>query len=468
MNENELNLARQVFSRVIAQLNGSSDQVVNYLPPEALAKELNLKLSAQPVTNQELVSFLDLYIKYSVNTSHKQFFNQLWSGFSFPSWISQMVTSALNTSMYTYEVAPVATLMERYFVKHIGQLVGFSKPSGLLTSGGSQSNLHALLMARNFSSPEASAHGMYDQKKLVIFTSEAAHYSIEKSAHILGLGKNQVVKVEVNAKGEMLPSDLATKIEQSLKRGDRPACVVATSGTTVEGAFDPLETIGKIARHHQMWFHVDAAYGGSVLLSDNQKHLMKGIEFADSLTWDFHKMLSVNLPCSLLLFNNQESLDSSVRTDGDDYIFHQGEEASYDLGPQSLQCGRSVDILKIWLFWNQSGKKGLAEQVNRLFELTKYAESIVVKNPKLRLSVERSSINLCFQFISQKYQSGEINVLIRDEIKKRGLALVNYASLNGQKFIRLAITNPQLSEADLDQFFDFVVKEGERIESAAP
>jgi glutamate/tyrosine decarboxylase-like PLP-dependent enzyme len=355
--------------------------------------------------------------------------------------------------------------METELIKKMGAICGFENPEGLLLSGGSNGNLQAMMIARNRALPNLKKEGFSDSTRLTAFVSEESHYSFEKNANILGLGTESVRKVKTNDMGEMIPSELAIAIEISLQQGQRPFFVGATAGTVVKGAFDPLEKIVPITQQYNLWLHVDGSFGGSILLSPKYRILMQGLEKADSFVWNAHKLMGLPIICSILLVREQGHLLRTNSVEGADYIFHDEVYGTFDLGSKSMQCGRKVDSLKLWLAWKYYGDKGYTQRINRIFELAAYAEEIVKKNPALELMVPRSSVNICFRYLpSQRNDLNQFNLKLREDLARSGKSMVNYAHLDKNLVIRLVITNPELTNEDIDLFFDNVIQTAKSLE----
>ena len=238
--------------------------IAHRLDPAELKAQLSLELPAEGKALSALKTDIAQYLTYAVKTAHPAYFNQLWGGFNAACFMGDMLTSAANTSMYTYEVAPVATLIEKTLIAKMGHLVGFSAPEGQFTTGGSNGNLMALAMARHQAVPNLKQTGMVNGLQLVAFVSEDAHYSFDKAAQLLGLGSDQVWKVPVDAQGKMIVAQLETLIQQARGQGAQPFFVAGTAGTTVRGAYDPFAEIAQVAQREKLWFHVDGAWGAGV------------------------------------------------------------------------------------------------------------------------------------------------------------------------------------------------------------
>jgi len=436
---------------------GSSNNtpVVQYLDHETLKSELNLSIGHEGVSFEEILKEIEKYLKFSVNTSHSQFFNQLFSGFNLPAFAGDVCASLTNTTMATFEAAPVATLIEETLVRKMCRLMGFDGGEGILVSGGSQANMIATLCARNSTVPQIKHSGLNRDKKLVMFVSDQSHYSFFNAANIIGIGTKNVMKVKSDSHGRMIPGELEKAIKKTIQAGSIPFFIGATSGTTVLGSFDPLHAIAPIAQKYNIWFHVDACFGGSVILSSKYRHLLAGCEQADSIAWDPHKMMSIPLICSVILVKKKGTLYKTCSASGTEYLFHSQKDSLHDLGRMSLQCARRVDALKLWLAWKFHGDKGYDRIITNLFNLADYATKFVNKHRKLELLAPRNSVSVCFRYVVEKgIQSNHFTIMLRDQLHKTGKSLVNYASLHDHSAIRLMVTNPYLTTKDIDHFFN--------------
>jgi glutamate/tyrosine decarboxylase-like PLP-dependent enzyme len=455
-------LDQRIIDIVNTYLKSNADPesvVTHHLLPGELLSKMDLILPEEGCSLEDLYKALDQYLTFSVRTGHRQFFNQLWSGFTLPGFLGEMIASLANTSMYTYEVAPVATLMEKELIKKLGGFCGFENPEGLFVTGGSNGNLQAMMIARNRTVPHIKMEGYRNAPELVAFVSEEAHYSFEKSANVLGIGSANLRKIKTDAIGRMIPEEFALAIEEILRQGKRPFFVGATAGTTVKGAFDPLGEIAQIAKQHDLWFHVDGALGGTVILSPRHRGLLDGLNKADSFSYNAHKLMGLPLICSVLLVRERGHLLSTNSVSGADYIFHDEAFGSHDLGPISLQCGRRVDALKLWLSWKFYGDLGYAERIDRFFELAAFAESIVDKTPSLELMAPRASVNICFRYLPDNSEDiDRFNLRLREELARSGKSLVNYARLGENVAIRLVIANHELTREDISLFFDNLIQ----------
>ena len=440
--------------------------VAQPLDPATLSDRLSLDLPIEGTSLEELQTDIANYLNNAVKTAHPAYFNQLWGGFSSPCFMGDMLGSATNTSMYTYEVAPVATLIEKTIIAKMGKLVGFSDPEGQFTTGGSNGNFMAMAIARHKAIPALKHEGMTQSPKPIAFVSADSHYSFAKAAYLLGLGTAQLWAVPVDKDGKMLVAELESLIAKARSQGALPFFVAGTAGTTVRGAYDPFPEIAAVAQREGLWFHIDGAWGASVLLSQTHRHLMQGAELADSVVWDAHKMMGMTLMCSMLLVKQRGMMLNTFSTDGTDYLFHAEEEDPIDLGHSTMHCGRRVDALKLWLTWKHLGDRGWEELIDRYFTLAARAEAIVNAHDCLKLVTPRESLNLCFQYIPQNSQHtpNEMTLKIRQALWSEGVAMVNYAQIDDMVVFRLVTCNNQTSLEDIERFFDGLMAIAQRLE----
>tara|TARA_R110000868_G_scaffold180754_1_gene421413 strand:+ start:10065 stop:11474 length:1410 start_codon:yes stop_codon:yes gene_type:complete len=435
--------------------------VVQYEYAKDLVEKLDLELRKQGVDDSTLKKDLNDFLHYSVRTSHPNFHNQLYGGFNLWAFFGEILTALTSTSMATFEIAPVATLMEQTLVNKMSALIGFRANQnevgeGIMLTGGSNANMVAMLAARNCAFPESKTQGA--KSGLIAFCSKEAHYSFSKAANILGLGTDNLWQVESDDQGAMLASDLEKQIEKAKSLGLTPYFVGATAGTTVKGAFDPFEAIAKICQGHNLWFHVDGAWGGSVALSPTHRKLLKGAELADSFTWDAHKLMHIPLIASFILFKKAGTLKHSHGGGGDTYIFHEYDNKNWDTGPSSLQCGRRVDALKVWLSWRALGDDGYAKVIDQHFEIAAKVEQEIKLRPQFKLMFKRHFLNICFQVNSPNGESQkDFNITLRNKIIKQGKFLVNFSWQGDEPFFRLIVANPASSVDDYLALLDELI-----------
>ncbi|XP_045656916.1 cysteine sulfinic acid decarboxylase isoform X2 [Ursus americanus] len=456
-------LLRDVFGIVVDEVirkgTSASEKVCEWKEPEELKQLLDLELRSQGEASEQILARCREVIRYSVKTCHPHFFNQLFSGLDPHALAGRIVTESLNTSQYTYEIAPVFVLMEEEVLKKLRALVGWSSGDGVFCPGGSISNMYAVNLARYQRYPDCKQRGLRALPPLALFTSKECHYSIKKGAAFLGLGTDSVRVVKTDERGKMIPEDLERLISLAEAEGAVPFLVSATSGTTVLGAFDPLEAIADVCQRHGLWLHVDAAWGGSVLLSQTHRHLLDGIQRADSVAWNPHKLLTAGLQCSALL----------LRDTSQDKFY----DVALDTGDKVVQCGRRVDCLKLWLMWKAQGGQGLERRVNQAFALAWYLVEELKKREGFELVMEPEFVNVCFWFVPPSLRGkkespdygerlSKVAPVLKERMVKEGSMMIGYQPHGTRgNFFRMVVANPALTRADMDFLLDELERLGQ-------
>lgn len=408
--------------------------------PAHLAAALDLALPDAGLPLAEVMARLRAVLLATPSSSSWRFLNQLFAGREPAATAAAMLTPLVNISMYTFKAGGAQILVERELLHRMGRAAGFTAGEGAFTPGGSFANFLALVLARNEALPGSRETGLAGAR-LVAYTSAEGHYSVPKNAGLAGIGRLNVREVSVDARGRMLPEVLAASIAADLDTGFQPFFVNATAGTTVRGAFDPLPEIADVARAARLWLHVDAAFGGSLLLSPEHRHLLAGCERADSLAWDPHKMMGVPLQSSVLLLARRgllaRNLDESA-----DYLF-QADPDELNPGRRSLQCGRPNDALKLWAAWQRLGNDGWAARLGRQMALARRAAERIAADPELRLAEEPPSLNVCFEV------RGRSSDAVCDRLDRDGVLKIGHGIVNGRRTIRLVCSNADLGDDDL-------------------
>jgi glutamate/tyrosine decarboxylase-like PLP-dependent enzyme len=438
-------------------------------PPHSLGKTTDLKLPLEGRGLEAALDDIESVLRHSVRTTAPGFMNPLWGGLSIASIAGEMVTAATNTAMYTYEIAPIATLIESTILKRMAELADFGTSQGTLTTGGSNGNLLGMLCARQAKLP-LSSHSGFDGTNMVAFVSEESHYSFVIASNVIGIGQSNLIKVRCNAEGQMLPEALDEEIKRALANDQVPFAVLATSGTTVRGSFDPLRDIASVANKHNLWMHVDAAWGGSCLFSSRYRSLMDGIELADSFCWDAHKMMGIPLICSAFIVKDAEIL-RAVCSNGQTahYLYHD-TGADIDLGRFSLQCGRRNDALKLWLAWREIGDAGWASMLERFMDLADYLQQRVENHDALEMVSDRMWTNVCFRYVGQSAENelNQINAELRERLVQDRRFMVSRSTVDEKIILRSVIANRNITESSLDAFLERVVSLGKDIERGLP
>lgn len=426
--------------------------------PNALKSKLSLELGKQGVGWQELSSILNEIEKNSISTDSVYFMNQLFAGVVPESLLSEQSLARTRTTLATFEASPALSLVEAEVVQKLGALAGWTTPEGVTVPGGSAANFMALHCARQNRFPQAKSKGLFASTQLRVFCSSDAHYSIKKACIALGFGSDSLISVKTDATGKMDCHDLTQQIQHCLSKNEVPLMVCATAGTTVYGAFDPIDQLADICEQHQIWLHVDGAWGGPALFSEKLRPLMNGIERADSLTFDAHKLFGAGLTCTSFVTRHPQILLQANDVSGAEYLFHNNSDM-VDRGRLSWQCGRPAEALNFWTIWKSYGTSGLGDFVNRLLSVKNESLQWISHQPRLKLLADPDYLNICVQIIPPSERQSEIKTwsrYVRDELKRKNLCMVNYSTdANGLCFLRLILAHPQIQTAEVQQILQW-------------
>ena len=351
------------------------------------------------------------------------------------------------------------TVIEEAVTRAFAEQFGFIGPNagGVSQPGGSGANLTALVVARNSKFPSTKVEGL-QSRRLVLFTSAHGHYSFEKAAQICGLGSHAAKSVPVDEEGRMKTSELRRMLHEARTAGETPFFVNATAGTTVLGAYDPLSKVADICQQEDLWFHVDGSWGGSVVFSNRHKHKLKGVERADTLAVNPHKMLGAPVTCSFLLTNDLKRFHAA-NTVAAAYLFHTDEPAAmvddrekgesfrqWDLADLTLQCGRKGDALKLAMAWKYYGSEGMAARIDHAFSVAEDLARRVEGSADLILvsPIPPPCLQVCFYFALNGREGSETeNSKMTEEIASDLLGrnfLVDYAPGPNGLFFRAVVS----------------------------
>nr|WP_321222107.1 aminotransferase class V-fold PLP-dependent enzyme [uncultured Psychroserpens sp.] len=421
-----------------------NNPVATPIDTSKLYETLDISLNENPTIDQDFIAALKGIIKSTPKTASTSFFNQLFGGRIDRATLGDLLAVMLNNSMYTYKVAGPQVGIEKTILHTICNMIGYPDTAdGTFAPGGSMSNYMAVLMARDKYNPKARNEGI--SNKMTLYTSAASHYSIAKNASFIGVGRDQVRAIKTNDKGQMQAKDLDQQIAKDIDLGFQPFFVNATAGTTVLGAFDDVEQISKVCKKHDLWLHLDGAYCGAVIFSDDYKHLVKGIEHTNSFSVNAHKMLGTPLSCSIIVTKEKKHLHQSFSNDAE-YLYQTNDD-DFNLGKTSLQCGRRNDALKFWTLWKSIGHKGLKTIVNHQFNLAKFARDYINQHPDYTLYSFEDSISVCFNY--KNIPANKLCTALYEDAQ----LMVGFGNFNNKEFVRMVTINSQLQEKDIVNFF---------------
>jgi L-2,4-diaminobutyrate decarboxylase len=382
---------------------------------------------------------------------------------------AEVVISALNQSMDSFDQAPIATVVEQKMIRWLCSETGLpAAADGTFTTGGSQSNYMGLLLARdafllkhwNWSARKSGLPP--EGLRMRILCSDAAHFTVEKSASQLGLGTDAVVRIDVDKHFRIKPASLSSAMDALKRDGLLPMAIVATAGTTDFGSIDPLPEIAAFAREAHAWLHVDAAYGGALLFSAQHRHRLAGIENADSVAIDFHKLFWQPIPCSAFLVLDACRFDPiKLYADYLNPEFHE-DEGIPNLVTTSLLTSRRFDALKLWISFQALGREKLAAMIDRTIALANHAATVIRGARDLELACEPQLSTVVFRYVPSRAESDtdRINTEIRQTLFHRGVAVIGHTRVRGRKYLKLTCMNPAATEADMEGLIELTRSQG--------
>jgi L-2,4-diaminobutyrate decarboxylase len=449
--------------RVSSFLN-NTEKPFSGIKPAALLAQFNEIDFDTPLPDYEsLLEEVDtLYIKHATAFHLPQYIAHLNCPVVIPALAAEVIISAINSSQDTYDQSAGGTFMERKLIDWTAEQIGFGKSSdGVFTAGGSQSNMMGLLLARDYYALEFMQHNIKldgnpaAASKFRVFVSEKAHFSNQKNASLMGLGEQSIVMVKTDSRFRMDTVALETAILREKELGNIPVAIVATAGTTDFGNVDPLKEIGRIAQQYQLWFHVDAAYGCGLLLSDKYKYLLDGIALSDSVTVDYHKSFFQPISSSAFIVKNK--LHLNLIKHHADYL--NPKEQDYDELPAQInksvtQSTRRFDALKLWFTLRLMGKQQLGAYTDTIIETTEKAACMIEEDGEFDLLSHSDLGVLVFRYKS----SCAVNQHIKRKLFFSGEILLASTKVNGEYYLKFTILNPLTTIDDIQQMLK-VIKE---------
>lgn len=387
------------------------------------------------------------------------------------------VGAVTNQVMAIYEMGPWASAVEACLVDELGRRIGW-KPgqfSGMITHGGSLANLTALLTARNVSLGDSWERGTARKDRAPVLVAHAeAHYCIARSAGILGLGTDNVVRAKLDERRRIDPNRLDDTLRE-LRGTNRPiVAVVACACATPVGAFDPLLDIAEVCRRHNVWLHVDAAHGGAACFSERYRHLVDGLDRADSLIWDAHKMLFVPALCAFVFLRDQRHRFEAFRQDAP-YLFDPSAPglADYDSGLKTIECTKRAAAYGLWGVWTLFGPRLFADLVDVTFDMGRqFYEKLSAADDFEPLNDPQCNI-VVFRHVPDALRAappervGAFQLELRRQVIESGRFYLVPTQKDGVAALRATIINPLTEPHHLDALLDALRETGRRLLSNA-
>lgn len=384
-----------------------------------------------------------------------------------------LVGSITNQCMAIYEMGPWATAVEHAVVGAVGERLGFEpgRFAGLVTSGGSVANLTGLLTARNVTLGNAWSAGLAGRRPAPVLVAHAdAHYSVTRSAGILGLGTDRVVSAALDERRRMDPNQLQETLSDLRSRGIPIIAVSAAACATPIGAFDQLADIAEVCRRHEVWLHVDAAHGGALAFSARHRHLLNGVEMADSVVCDAHKMMFVPALCAMLFYRNREHRIATFHQDAP-YLFDPSvpDLRDYDSGVVNLECTKRAAAFGAWGVWSLFGPQLFTDLVDVTIDLAQKFHTMLAAAEDFEPLHEPQCNIVAFRYLPLELRGAPaarvdaLQLRLRRAVIESGEFYLVQSRIDGRPVLRTTMMNPLTTEDDLRGLLDCLRRYGARL-----
>ncbi|GAB4287001.1 MAG: aspartate aminotransferase family protein [Oscillatoriaceae cyanobacterium] len=411
-------------------------------------------------------------VRHSVAVSHPRCIAHLHCPPLIPALAAEMLIAATNQSLDSWDQSPAATVLEMQVIQWLCGEFGYDAGAdGVFTSGGTQSNFMGMLLGRDAYVKSRFNWSVQQQglppeaHQFRILCSEVGHFTIRQACAHLGLGEQAVVKVKTDKNYRLSTSALVVELEKLHEQNLLPIAIAATAGTTDFGSIDPLAELGEIAQKWGLWLHIDAAFGGALVMSDRHRHQLAGIAHADSITVDFHKLFYQPISCGAFLLKDKTNLDL-IKLHAD-YLNPETNEAQGipDLVTKSVQTTRRFDALKMWISLQALGREGFSQIIDTTIELAAATAQLIAADALLELAHEPAINAVVFRYLPSKVAARDsINSQIRAQLLQQGAAVIAQTRINGETYLKFTLLNPRTTLTDITDILTTIKQLGRELE----
>jgi len=439
-----------------AQKGGSDLPVMPSYEPDALHEEYRLdKIKSPDLFSRVLAD--------SIHVHHPRYVGHQVCPPIPMTALAGLIGDLLNNGMGVYEMGQAANAIEREVVRNVAQQMDMGpEAGGFLTSGGTLGNLTALLTARSLKA-DTRVWTEGHTEKLALMVSEQAHYCVDRAVRILGWGEEGIIKVPVDSDYRMRTDQLPELFRQAEDRGIRVIAVVGSACSTATGSFDDLEAIAEFCRKEDLWFHVDGAHGGALAYSSKYRSRIRGIERADSVVMDFHKMLLTQALTTALIYRNHRHAYATFQQKAE-YLWSRQEAPEwFNPAKRTFECTKVMMGLRPYLLLHTYGPQIFDQYLTRVMDLTRAFADLVRKEPHFELALDPQCNILCFRFRKEGMEmeaNNELNSTIRQEIIDSGKFYLVQTQLQGTLWLRCTFTNPFTTVEHFSALLEEIRKRG--------
>jgi L-2,4-diaminobutyrate decarboxylase len=440
-------LGHQLIDYLADYLKNGTEKANVWKDPEERLKDWSV--SPQ---NLEPFEFFKTIIENSVHLHNPKYMGHQISPPLPVATLAGLVSDFLNNGMGVYEMGTVSTTLEKQIITHLAQKIGYpSEADGFLTSGGTLANFTALLTARAILAPTDVWQSGHTQK-LGLLVSEQAHYCVDRAARMMGWGEDGIIKVPSDDQFKIKPTELENAFQRAQEKGIHVIALIGSACSTSTGSFDDLNALGHFAHKNNLWFHVDAAHGGPLIFSDQYKHLLNGIEKADSIAMDFHKMLMTPALITALIYKNG---DHSYRTFAQkaQYLWKDNYQKEwFNLARRTFECTKSMMSIKVYAIMQTFGTQIFSDSIDQVHQNAQNFCKFIQSNSNFELLITPETNIVCFRFKPYEMSITELNTLnerIRNFILLDGEYYIVQTMLEGNLWLRVTLSNPLTTDSEL-------------------
>lgn len=449
-------MGHQLVDQLADYLNnikaGKNKAVMRWLTPD----EQYEKWKDYHLKDNNFNTFIGDLIEWSNHLHHPKYMGHQVSAPLPISALSAMVTALLNNGMAIYEMGPVSSALEKWIVEQFSTQIGYGKNGdGFLTSGGTLATLTALLAARQIKG-ENNIWKNGNEDNLAVIVPSEAHYCIDRAVRIMGFGEKGIIKVPVSDNFQLRTDLLPNYLYQAKKEGKKVIALSANACSTSTGIYDNLEEVGQFCREHNLWFHVDAAHGGGAIFSKKYKHLLKGIEKADSVIIDLHKMLMNPALATMVMFKDGQNSYQTFNQKAQ-YLWDKHEDEEwFNYAKRTFECTKLMMSVKFYSIINEYGFEIFDQNVGMLFDLAKMFSELIKSRSQFELAVEPMSNIVCFRIVNKvtDQENNQLNSRIRKMLLEDGEFYIVQTEINDRIYLRVTLMNPLTGEQQLSELLN--------------
>jgi glutamate/tyrosine decarboxylase-like PLP-dependent enzyme len=449
-------MAQAAIDRIAEYFNTlGCEPIVRPTTAAALRESLDEPLPQEGCDFAAILDRLESTVfRYSRHNAHPGFFGYISSPGTPVNAVGSLIRSALNINVTCWRSAPAGTEMEHVVIRWLREILGMPAGAGLLTSGGSMANLAGLAAARSAKAPGNVIRDGLSGRPMCVYVSSEGHFSIAKAAGMLGLGERNVRMVRTDDRLRIDRDDLSRLVEADRAAGAIPFCVVANAGTTATGAVDPIAALAEFAEREGLWLHVDAAYGGMAALAPSARHLLAGIERADSVALDPHKWMYLPMGCGCVLYRDPAAARAAFGHTADYTraigLEHDEAFAFWDYGPELSRPFRALDV---WLLLKYAGVRLLGEAIERNIQCARLLEGLVRESPDFEMLAPAELSVFCFRYRAGA-QADRINESVLLDLQRGGHTYLSNATVRGHFGLRGCVLNYRTTEDDMRRILE--------------